>query len=110
LRNRKKGHAAFIGFAGARRRANYYELARAMRVRFFGSFAGVFINRARPIPGRVAAPAVNASLCTVRLFLKICIFTLLLVSCCRAISASRYFSAIFRYISVFVAFKALANL
>jgi hypothetical protein len=109
LRNNEEGHAAFIEFAGARRRASYYELARAMRVRFFGSFAGVFINRARPIPGRVAASAVNAFFCTAWLFVRACIFTPLLVSCCRAISALRYLSAIFRYMSVFVAFKALAN-
>jgi hypothetical protein len=64
LRNKGKEHAAFIGLAGARHRANYYELARAMRVRFFGFFASVFINRARPIPGRIATPIVNASFCT----------------------------------------------
>jgi hypothetical protein len=109
LRNKKKGHAAFIGFAGARRRASYYELAWAMRVRFFGFFAGVFIGRARPVSGRVAAPAVNASFFTAWLFIRACIFTPLLVSCCRAMFASRYFSAIFHYIFVFVAFKALAN-
>jgi hypothetical protein len=80
-----------------------------MRVRFFGSFAGVFIGRARPIPGRVAAPAVDASFFAVWLFVRACIFTLLLVSCCRAVSASRCFSAILRYMSVFVAFEALAN-
>jgi hypothetical protein len=80
-----------------------------MRVRFFGFFAGVFINQARPIPGRVAASAVNAFFCTVWLFVKACIFTLLLVSCCRAMFILRYFSAIFRYMFVFVAFEALAN-
>jgi hypothetical protein len=80
-----------------------------MRVYFFGFFAGVFIGRARPVPGRVAVSAVDASFFTVWLFVKACIFTPLLVSCCRAIFASRCFSAIFRYISVFVAFKALAN-
>jgi hypothetical protein len=80
-----------------------------MRVRFFGSFAGVFIGRARPVPGRVAAPAVNASLFTAWLFVRACIFTPLLVSCCRAIFALRCFFAIFRYMSVFVAFEALAN-
>jgi hypothetical protein len=80
-----------------------------MHVRFFGFFAGVFIGRARPVPGRMAAPAVNASLFAVWLFVKACIFTPLLVSCCRAMSALRYFFAIFRYMSVFVAFKALAN-
>jgi hypothetical protein len=61
--NKKREYAAFIGFVGARYRANYYELARVMRVRFFGFFAGVFINRARPVPGRMAAPAVNAFFC-----------------------------------------------
>jgi hypothetical protein len=81
-----------------------------MRVRFFGSFAGVFISRARPVPGRVAAFAINAFLCTAWLFVKACIFTPLLVSCCRAMFASRCFSATFRYMSVFVAFEALANL
>jgi hypothetical protein len=80
-----------------------------MRVRFFGFFAGVFISRARPIPGRVAAPAVNASFCTAWLFIRACIFTPLLVSCCRAMFASRYLFAIFRYMFVFIAFKALAN-
>jgi hypothetical protein len=80
-----------------------------MRVRFFGSFAGVFIGRARPVPGRVAAFAVNASFFTAWLFVRACIFILLLVSCCRAVSASRCFFAIFRYMSVFVAFEALAN-
>jgi hypothetical protein len=80
-----------------------------MRVRFFGSFAGVFIGRARPVPGRVAALAVNASFFTAWLFVKACIFTLLLVSCCRAMFASRCFSAILRYMSVFIAFEALAN-
>jgi hypothetical protein len=110
LRNKKRGYAAFIGFAGARRRASYYELARAMRVRFFGFFAGVFINRAHPVPGRMAAFAINAFFCTVWLFVRACIFILLLVSCCRAIFASRCFPAIFRYMSVFVAFEALANL
>jgi hypothetical protein len=109
LRNKEGGHAAFIGLAGVRRRASYYELARAMRVRFFGFFAGVFICRARPIPGRMAAPAVNASFYTAWLFVKACIFILFLVSCCRAIFASRYFSAIFRYMFVFVAFETLAN-
>jgi hypothetical protein len=110
LRNKRREHAAFIGLANARRHANYYELARAMRIRFFGSFAGVFIGRARPVPGCVAASAVDVSFFTAWLFVKACIFTLLLVSCCRAIFASRYFSAIFRYMSVFVAFEALANL
>jgi hypothetical protein len=80
-----------------------------MRVRFFGSFAGVFIGRARPVPSRMAAPAVNASLFIAWLFVRACIFTFLLVSCCRAMSASRCFSAILRYMSVFVAFEALAN-
>jgi hypothetical protein len=80
-----------------------------MRVRFFGFFAGVFIGRARPVPGRVAAFAINASFCTAWLFVKACIFTFLLVSCCRAMSASLCFSVIFRYMSVFVAFEALAN-
>jgi hypothetical protein len=81
-----------------------------MRVRFFGSFAGVFVSRARSVLGRVAALAVNASLCTAWLFVGACIFIPLLVSCCRAIFVSRYFSVIFRYMSVFIAFKALANL
>jgi hypothetical protein len=80
-----------------------------MRVRFFGSFAGVFIDRARPISGRMAAFAINASFFTAWLFVKACIFTFLLVSCYRVVFASRCFSAIFRYMSVFVAFKALAN-
>jgi hypothetical protein len=80
-----------------------------MRVRFFGSFAGVFIGRARPVPGRVAAPAVDASLFTAWLFVRACIFIPLFVSCCRAVSAPRCFSAILRYMSVFVAFEALAN-
>jgi hypothetical protein len=80
-----------------------------MRVRFFGFFAGVFIGRARPVPGHMAAFAVNASFFAVWLFVRACIFIPLLVSCYRAISASRYFSAIFRYMSVFVAFEILAN-
>jgi hypothetical protein len=80
-----------------------------MRVRFFGFFAGVFIGRARPVPGRMVAPAVNASFFTAWLFVKACIFTPLFMSCCRAISASRCFFAIFHYMSVFVAFEALAN-
>jgi hypothetical protein len=80
-----------------------------MRVSFFGFFAGVFISWVRPVPGRIAASAVDAFFCTIWLFVRACIFALLLVSCCRAIFASRCFSAIFRYISVFVAFKALAN-
>jgi hypothetical protein len=61
-----------------------------MRVRFFGFFAGVFISRARPVPGRMAAPAVNAFFCIAWLFVRACIFILLLVSCCRAMFALRY--------------------
>jgi hypothetical protein len=80
-----------------------------MRVRFFGFFAGVFISRARPILGRVAAFVVNAFFCIAWLFVRAYIFAFLLVSCRRAMFASRYFLAIFRYIFVFVAFETLAN-
>jgi hypothetical protein len=57
----------------------------------------------------MAAPAVDAFLFAAWLFVRACIFILLLVSCCRAVSAPRCFSAILRYMSVFVAFEALAD-
>jgi hypothetical protein len=44
-----------------------------------------------------------------RLLVKARVLAFLLVRCCCAIFISRCFSAVFRYMSVFVAFEALAN-
>jgi hypothetical protein len=45
----------------------------------------------------------------VRLPIKARVFAFLLMRCCCAMSAFRYFSAIFRYMFVFVALETLAN-
>jgi hypothetical protein len=80
-----------------------------MRIRFFGFFACGFIGRARPILSNMAISAIYTPFDAARLFVRTRVFAFLLVRCYCAISASRYFSAIFRYMSVFVAFEALAN-
>jgi hypothetical protein len=80
-----------------------------MRIRFFGFFACGLINWARPVPSNVAISAIYIPFNAARLLVRARVFAFLLMRCCCAISAFRCFSAVFRYMSVFVAFEALAN-
>jgi hypothetical protein len=80
-----------------------------MRIRFFGFFACGFIGRIRPVPSNMATSAIYTPFDAARLPVRARVFAFLFMRYCCAISAFRYFSAVFRYIFVFVAFKALAN-
>jgi hypothetical protein len=109
LRGKQREYAALIGFYNACCCTNYCELLRAMRIRFFGIFAWDFINRARPIPSNMVISAIYTLFDAACLLIKARVFAFLLMRCCCAISAFRCFSAISRYIFVFVAFEILAN-
>jgi hypothetical protein len=80
-----------------------------MRIRFFGFFVCGLIGRVRPIPSNMAISAIYTPFNAARLPVKARVFAFLLMRCYCAISAFRSFSAIFRYMSVFVAFEVLAN-
>jgi hypothetical protein len=80
-----------------------------MRIRFFGFFACGLIGRARPVPSSVATSAIYIPFDAARLPIRARVFAFLLMRCCCAISAFRCFSAISRYMFVFVALEALAN-
>jgi uncharacterized membrane protein YccC len=80
-----------------------------MRIRFFGFFACGFISRARPVSSNVIILAIYIFFDAARLPVRARVFAFLLMSCCCAMFAFRCFSAVFRYIFVFVAFEALAN-
>jgi hypothetical protein len=57
----------------------------------------------------MATSAIYTPFDAARLPVKARAFAFLLMRCCCAISAFRCFSAVFRYMFVFVAFEALAN-
>jgi hypothetical protein len=80
-----------------------------MRIRFFGFFACGLISRARPISNNMAISAIYTLFDAARLPVKAHVLAFLLMRYYCAMFISRCFSAIFRYIFVFVAFKALAN-
>jgi uncharacterized membrane protein YccC len=80
-----------------------------MRIRFFGFFACGFISRARSVSSSMAISAIYTLFDAARLPVRARVFAFLLMRCCCAISAFRCFSAVSRYMSVFVAFEALAN-
>jgi hypothetical protein len=80
-----------------------------MRIRFFGFFACGLIGRARPISNNMAISAIYTPFDAARLPVRARVFAFLLMHYCCAISAFRYFFAIFRYMFVFVTFKALTN-
>jgi hypothetical protein len=80
-----------------------------MRIRFFSFLACDLISRARPVLSNMATSAIYTFFNAVRLPVKARVFAFLLMRYCCAISAFRCFSAVSRYMFVFVAFKALAN-
>jgi hypothetical protein len=73
-----------------------------MRIRFFGFFACGLIGRARSVPSNMAISVIYTPFDAARLPVRARVFAFLLMRCCCAMS-------VFRYISVFVAFEALAN-
>jgi hypothetical protein len=75
----------------------------------FGFFACDLIGRARPVSSNIAISAIYTLFNAARLPVKARVFAFLLMRCCCAVFISRCFSAIFRYMFVFVAFEALAN-
>jgi hypothetical protein len=79
-----------------------------MRVRFFGSFVGLFVCRICPVPRYVAVFAINITFYIAAFLLKALVFPVLMRYNC-VISAFRSFFAIFGYISEFIAFKALTD-
>jgi hypothetical protein len=80
-----------------------------MHIRFFGFFVCGLIGRARPVPNNMAISAIYTLFDAARLLVKARVFAFLIMCCYCAISASRCFSAISRYMFVFVAFEALPN-
>jgi hypothetical protein len=80
-----------------------------MRIRFFGFVACGLINRARPVSSNMVISAIYTPFDAARLPIKARVFAFLLMRCCCAISAFRCFSAVFRYMFVFVTFEILPN-
>jgi hypothetical protein len=80
-----------------------------MRIRFFGFFACGLIGRARPILSNMAISAIYTPFDAARLPVRARVFAFLLMRCYCAMSAFRCFSAVFRYMFVFIAFEILMN-
>jgi hypothetical protein len=87
---------------------SHYKLARAMHVRFFGSFVGLFVYRICLFPRYMAAFAIKTTFYIIALLLRARVFPALMRYSC-AIFAFRFLLAVFGYMFEFVAFKALTD-